>query len=57
VIQNVIGVPSQALQIIFEVERQKTSQKRGVKKICFFGITKCGFFIFLHFDLSYFQTS
>jgi len=57
VIQNVLGSPSQALQIIFEMESQKTSQKGAVKKIRFFELQNCFFFIFLHFDSFYFQTS
>jgi hypothetical protein len=28
-----MGAPSQALQIIFEMQSQRTSQKRAVKKI------------------------
>jgi hypothetical protein len=52
-----MGVPSQAPQIIFEVESQKTSQKRAVKKIHFLELQTMFFFIFLHFDPSYFQTS
>jgi hypothetical protein len=48
VIQNVIGVPSQALQVIFEMESQGTSQMRAVKKISFFQIAKC---VFFHFSL------
>jgi hypothetical protein len=45
VIQNVIGAPSQALQIIFEMQSQRmTSQKRAVKKICFFELQNAFFF-------------
>jgi hypothetical protein len=36
VIKNVIGVPSQALQTIFEMESQGTSQKIAINKICSF---------------------
>ncbi len=36
----VIGVPSQALQIIFQMQSMRTSQKRAAKKICFFRIAK-----------------
>jgi hypothetical protein len=43
-------VPSQALQIIFEMQSQRSSQKRALKKICFSQIAKC---FFLHFDPSY----
>ncbi len=58
VIQNVLGSPSQALQIIFEMESQKTSQKIAVKKIRFFELQNCFFFLFFfHFDSLYFQTS
>jgi type III secretory pathway component EscS len=35
VIQNVIGAPSQALQTIFKMQRQRTSPKRAVKKTRF----------------------
>jgi hypothetical protein len=31
-----IGAPSQALQLILEMQRQRTSQKRAVKKISSF---------------------
>jgi hypothetical protein len=31
----VIGAPSQALQIIFEMQSQRSSQKRAVKKYVF----------------------
>jgi hypothetical protein len=46
-----MGVPSEALQIIFE---SWSSQKRTVKKISFSNCKTCFFFIFLHFDPSYF---
>jgi hypothetical protein len=52
-----IGVPSQALQIIFEMQTQTNSQNRALKKICFFELQNAVFSIFLHFDSSYFQTS
>jgi hypothetical protein len=42
----IIGLPSQALQIIFEVEKQKTCQKRAVKKIHFLELQKVFFSIF-----------
>jgi hypothetical protein len=48
---NVIGAASQALQIIFEMQNQRSSQKTAVKKIHFFEF-KMGFFF--HFDPSYF---
>jgi hypothetical protein len=32
---NAIGVPSQASQIMFEMQSQRISQKRAVKKIRF----------------------
>ncbi len=35
-IQNVTGVPSQALQVIFQMQSQRNSQKRAIKKIRFF---------------------
>jgi hypothetical protein len=58
VIKNVMGAPSQALQIMLEMQSQRTSQKRVVKENMFFQTAKCAFlFIFVHFDLSYFQIS
>jgi hypothetical protein len=48
VIQNVIGAPSQALQIIFEMQSQMTRQKSLAMKIRFFQIVKHMFF---HFSL------
>jgi hypothetical protein len=50
-------MPFQALQIIFEVQRQGTSQTKVVKKICFYKLQNVFFFISFHFDPSYFQTS
>jgi hypothetical protein len=41
-----MGAPSQALQIVFELQSQKSSQKIAIKNICFFQITKCVFFSF-----------
>jgi hypothetical protein len=49
-IYNVIGVPSQALQIIFEMQIQGTSQKELQRKYVFSNYKMC-------FDLSYFQIS
>jgi hypothetical protein len=44
--KNVIGVPSQALQIIFEMQKPKgPAKKSAVKKIRFL-IAKCVFFFF-----------
>jgi hypothetical protein len=54
VIQNVTGAPSQALQVIFEMQSQGMSPKRAVKKIRFCELQNTFFF---HFDPSYFQTS
>jgi hypothetical protein len=34
-----IGAPSQALQIIFEMQSQRSSQKRALKENTFFQIT------------------
>jgi len=45
---------SQALQIIFEMQSQRSNQKRSVKKIRFFELQNTFFFSFLHFDPSYF---
>jgi hypothetical protein len=45
VIKNVIGAPSQALQIIFRMQGQKTSQNRAVKKVHFFKLQYEVFFI------------
>jgi hypothetical protein len=45
VILNVIGAPSQASQIISEMQTQRSSQKRAIKKIRFFQIVKRVFFI------------
>jgi hypothetical protein len=45
VIKNVIGAPSQALQIIFRMQGQKTSQNRAVKKVHFFKLQYEFFFI------------
>jgi hypothetical protein len=50
---NVIGAPSQALQIIFEMQSQRNSQKNTVKKINVFESQNV-FFIFFHFEPSYF---
>jgi hypothetical protein len=36
VILNVIGAPSHAVQIIFEMQSRRSSQKRAVKKMNFF---------------------
>jgi len=47
----------QALQIIFEMQSQRTSQTKVVKKIRFYKLQNVFFFIFFHFDPSYFQTS
>jgi hypothetical protein len=49
-IKNVIGVPFQALQIIFEMLSRKSSHKRVVKKISFFELQNTFYFIFLHLD-------
>jgi len=54
VIKNLLGVPSQALQIIFEMQSQMTSQKKVVQKICFSELQHAFFLIFLHFDPFYF---
>jgi hypothetical protein len=43
------------LQIMFEMQSLGTNQKKSCKENTFFQIAK--FFIFLHFDPSYFQTS
>jgi hypothetical protein len=43
-------VPSQALQIIFEMQSQMSSQKRAIKKIRIFKLQNVFFFIFFHFD-------
>jgi len=43
-----IGAPSQAVQIIFEMQSQTTSQKRAVKKIDFFELQNKVFFF--HFS-------
>jgi hypothetical protein len=48
-------MPSQALQIIFEMQSQKTSQNKSYKESKFFRIAI--FFIFLSFDPLYFQPS
>jgi hypothetical protein len=42
-------VPSHALQIIFEMQSQRSSQKRAGKKIRFFQIAKHVFFHFSSF--------
>jgi hypothetical protein len=47
-----MGAPSQALQIIFEMQSQRSSQKRAVKKIRFFK-WQITLKKFLHFDPSY----
>jgi len=45
VIQNVIGAPSQALQIIFEMESQRmTSKKTSSKENMFFQLQNAFFF-------------
>jgi hypothetical protein len=49
-IKNVIGVPFQALYIIFEMLSQKSSHKRVVKKISSFELQNTFYFIFLHLD-------
>jgi len=36
-------MPSQALQIIFEMQSQMTNQKRAIKKICFFKLQNAFF--------------
>jgi hypothetical protein len=46
VIQNVIGVPSQALQVIFEMESQGTSQNKSSKENKFFSNCKMCIFSF-----------
>jgi hypothetical protein len=46
-ILNVIGTPSQALQIIFEMQSQRSSQKRTVKKNVFMN---CKTLLFFHFS-------
>jgi hypothetical protein len=48
---------SQAVQIVFEMQSQGTSQKRALKKVRFFELQNAIFFIFLSFDLSNFHTS
>jgi hypothetical protein len=45
VISNVIAAPSQALQVIFQMQSQGSSQKRAVKKIIFFKLQNFFFFI------------
>jgi hypothetical protein len=46
VISNAIAAPSQALQAIFEMTSQRSSQKRAVKKISFFKLQNLFFFSF-----------
>jgi hypothetical protein len=48
VIKNVIGAPSQTLQIILAIQSQRSSPKRAVKKIRFFN-SKTLFFHFSSF--------
>jgi hypothetical protein len=50
-------MPFQALQIVFEMWSRKNTEKINRKENVFFQIAKHIFFIFLHYDLSYFQTS
>jgi hypothetical protein len=56
---NAIGVPSQASQIMFEMQSQRISQKKSSKEKTFFLNCKMRFFFsfFFIFDTSYFQTS
>jgi hypothetical protein len=56
-ILNAIGTPPKVLQIIFEMQCQGTSQKKAIKRIRFLKLQNVFFFIFFHFDPSYFQTS
>jgi len=44
-------MPSQALQIIFEMQSQRNSQKKHSKENTFVRIANC---IFFHFEPSYF---
>jgi uncharacterized BrkB/YihY/UPF0761 family membrane protein len=44
---NIIGAASQALQIIFEMQNQRSSPKKSSKKNTFFEIAKCIFFLIL----------
>jgi hypothetical protein len=53
---NVIGALSQALEIIFEVQRKTSNEKITRKKKKLVQLTK-RFFFFSSLDLSYFQTS
>jgi hypothetical protein len=55
VIQIILAALSQALpSLIFEMQSKMSSQKRLVKKICFFELQNTFFLVFLHFDPSYF---
>jgi hypothetical protein len=47
-------VPSQALQIIFEMQSPRSSEKRAVNKNTFFQSQNVFSFNFFHFDPSYF---
>ncbi len=55
-ILNVRGAPSQALQIICEMQSQRTSQKRAIKKILFSNCKTRFFFSFWLFLFSYLIT-
>jgi hypothetical protein len=54
VIKNVIGAPSQALQIIFEMQSQRSSQKRALQEKKNFKLENIFKKKILHLDPSYF---